>query len=144
MATWNHAPEEVMYVYMYMYIMMLSIVLKPKNSHAFDISDLISGILHVYYIIIHVRVGIMGQSGSSQGVVRKKGEVILQSSQPPEMLEFSTEQSQLVSYGIDYQSSPRFKHKTLTKMSGEDSRTVSETFRKTRKFIRYENAVLAT
>ena len=77
----------------------------------------------------------MGQIASSQRVVRKKGEVILQSSQPPDILEFSPEQSQLISYGIDYQSSPKFKHKTLTSISGEDSHELTRTFKKTRKLV---------
>lgn len=75
----------------------------------------------------------MGQrigSLRSHRVIRKNGELVLDQHPPPDLIEFSPEQSQLIAYGIDSQTSSKFRHKTLSLIAGYDAKSISETFRK--------------
>ena len=76
----------------------------------------------------------MGQSlGSlrSHTILRKKGSLRMEEQLPPEMLEFSKDHSQMVSYGIDKQTHPKFSEKTLSKIVKYDAEALSEMFSKT-------------
>ena len=78
----------------------------------------------------------MGQSESlrtlrSHRVIHKHGEIVLDAHTPPEILEFSPEQSYMVSYGIDLQTSPNYRHKTLSKIAGFDAEHIAAMFQKT-------------
>lgn len=57
-------------------------------------------------------------------------EVLLEQHPPPEMLEFDPQHSYIASYGIDYQSSPKFKDKTLSPIAGSDAVHFASTFKK--------------
>lgn len=67
----------------------------------------------------------------SHRVVRKDGRLLLEEHQPPDILEFTPAQSQLVTYGIDYQSDPKFKRKTLSYIAGKDAKDICQTLKKT-------------
>lgn len=75
----------------------------------------------------------MGQSlGSlrSHTILRKKGSLRMEEQLPPEMLEFSKDHSQMVSYGIDKQTHPKFYDKTLSNIVKHDAEALSEMFSK--------------
>ena len=76
----------------------------------------------------------MGQAGGSlrsHRVIRERGEVSLEAHPPPSLLEFDTKESYMVSYGIDRQTSPNFKQKTLSFIAGTDAETLGSIFHKT-------------
>ena len=75
----------------------------------------------------------MGQAGGSlrsHRVIRERGEVSLEAHPPPTLLEFNTEESYMVSYGIDRQTSPNFQHKALSFIAGTDAEALGSTFHK--------------
>lgn len=80
----------------------------------------------------------MGQSiGSlcSHRVIKNNGQLIMEQHAPPELLEFSPEQSQMAAYGIDRQTNPKFSHKSLSSLAGYDAKSISEMFKKTGKLV---------
>ena len=65
----------------------------------------------------------MGQSESQPAVYRvgKSGDFVLVTNEPEESFQFEPSESFMVSYGMDYQSSPKFKHKTLSSIAVSDA-----------------------
>lgn len=86
--------------------------------------------------IVSSAMGLTQSSVNSHRVVRKSKdkEVFLEPHHPPELLEFSPRKSFMVSYGLDYQSSPKFKHKTLTAAAGYDAVHIASVFQKVGEF----------
>ena len=66
----------------------------------------------------------------SHRVIRKDGVLLFEQHPPPDILEFVSGQSQMASYGIDLQTSPKFKNKTLSYIAGTDAKALSTTFKK--------------
>lgn len=63
---------------------------------------------------------------SFRRVVKKDdGSFVYLSNEPTECLLFEPSESYMVSYGIDYQTSPKFKHKTLTSVTVADAQQVT-------------------
>ena len=84
---------------------------------------------------------------NSHRVVKKskeKGveEVILEQHAPPEMIEFDPKESFIVTYGIDHQSSPKFKDKTLNSIAGSDAIHFASAFRKVGEELKYGRIIL--
>jgi len=66
---------------------------------------------------------------SFRRVVKKDdGSFVYLSNEPTECLLFEPSESYMVSYGIDYQTSPKFKHKTLTSVTVADAQQVTTAF----------------
>jgi len=60
--------------------------------------------------------------------VQKKDEsFVIASNDPIDVLRFNPQESYMVSYGIDIQSSPVYKHKTLGPIAGSDAQLVCNT-----------------
>ena len=92
--------------------------------------------------IVSSEMGLTQSMMNSHRVVRKSkekdiGEVILEQHPPPEMLEFDPQQSYIVSYGIDDQSSPKFKHKALGPIAGSDAVSFASAFKKVGEDLKY-------
>ena len=70
----------------------------------------------------------MGQSGSRPSFhkLAKKdgGSFVLVSNEPEECIQFEPAESYMVSYGIDLQTSPNYKHKTLDPVAIADAEQV--------------------
>ena len=65
----------------------------------------------------------MGQSESQPAVYRigKSGDFVLVTNEVEESFHFDPAESFMVSYGMDFQSSPKFKHKTLSSIAVSDA-----------------------
>lgn len=59
-------------------------------------------------------------------VQNEEGNFVIVTNDPIDTFEFDSSQSHLVSYGIDYQTSPKFKHKTLTPIAATDAKLVCD------------------
>ena len=97
-------------------------------------AGIFKGIAIDYSVLLSPIDSAMGQSlGSlrSHTIVRREGSLKMEEELPPDMLEFSPEQSQMVSYGIDRQTHPKFCDKTLTEIVKYDAEAMSLMFRKT-------------
>ena len=69
----------------------------------------------------------MGQTESQPAVYRveKNGDnFVLVTNEPEECFHFEPSESYMISYGMDYQSSPKFKHKTLSSIAVSDAEQV--------------------
>ena len=70
----------------------------------------------------------MGQVESSPSyykqVQNEDGSFVIVTNEPIKSLQFNSSQSHLISYGIDKQTNPKFKHKTLSSITGVDAKLV--------------------
>ena len=66
----------------------------------------------------------MGQVESHLGQVSDGSDFILVSNSLPKVFQFSPTESRLVSYGIDKQTSPKYEHKSLGKITLHDAEQV--------------------
>ena len=61
-------------------------------------------------------------------VQNEDGSFVIVTNDPIDSFEFCPSQSRLVSYGIDYQTNPKFKSKTLGPITGTDAQLVCDSF----------------
>lgn len=87
----------------------------------------------------------MGQIESKPSYYRQvqneEGNFVIVTNDPIDTFEFDSSQSHLVSYGIDYQTSPKFKHKTLSSITGTDAKLVCDSLVDIRAFQPQNTAV---
>ncbi len=69
---------------------------------------------------------VMGQVESTPS--EDSGRFVLVSNTFPEELQVDPRESRLISFGIDHQTSPNYKHKTLSPVTVEDARLIRDSF----------------
>lgn len=88
----------------------------------------------------------VGSSVCSHRVIREHSKVSLEVHLPPTLIEFDTKESYMVSYGIDRQTNPKFQHKPLPYIVGNDAETLVSNFHTTSELhlITQQSSILAT
>lgn len=87
----------------------------------------------------------MGQLESAptycKEVARNDGSFVVVTNKPEESIKFDPAESYSVYYGIDYQSSPKYKHKTLSPITVTDAELVRDSFVNVGAFLRQHTRV---